>query len=298
MFEKPVIDSQLDIWGIESPMSSWRSPSKQIMSFPWVDNLHSTAFTPRDFQVELLAAAEEQNIIICLGHNSSKEFIALKLILEKSHQLRRRGAEKKITLYITSETTCGDSTYNLIFHLTDLKVINLNAVERNGINWDNCFTEYQVVILNIDICLDALLCSYLELSMINLIVIEECHKNYASTEIAKLFQYVTQCRTSKPKILGLAGPLHSAGCNPGQLGFHLNYLERSLQCKAETASDIVTVLRSVAWVTSEREITRRFHSFQVLFKAHRNHLAMCCTGWNRTVTAPSRSRHDKVDVFE
>lgn len=213
------------------------------MAFPWADNLHSTAFTPRDFQVELLAAAEEKNVIICLGHNSSKEFIALKLILERSHELRRQTADRKISIYITSELTTGDSTYNLIFHLTDLKVINLNAINRDHIEWDDVLTNYQVLILNINLFLDALICSYIDVAAnVNLLVVEECHKKYGIQEMSQIFGYIRQS-DPRPKILGLAGPLHSAGCVPGQLGFHLTYLESALDCKAETASDIVTVLR-------------------------------------------------------
>lgn len=73
------------------------------MAFPWADNLHSTAFTPRNFQVKHLAVAEEKNVIICLGQNSSKEFIALKLILERIYELRRQTADWKIRIYITSD---------------------------------------------------------------------------------------------------------------------------------------------------------------------------------------------------
>lgn len=217
------------------------------MAFHWQDNLHSTTFTPRDFQVELLAAAGEKNIIICLGHNSSKEFIALKLILEKSHELRRgrHDINRKITLYITSESCGGESTHNLLFHLTDLKVINLNVKALGELDLERCFEEFQVVILNVDLCLDALICSYLDLSRVNLIVIEDCHMRCESnTQIDKLSAYVNDS-VPKPRILGLAGALHNAGCRPEHLTFNLEQLEQQMQCTAETASDIVTVLRLV-----------------------------------------------------
>lgn len=217
------------------------------MAFHWQDNLHSTAFTPRDFQVELLAAAGEKNIIVCLGHNSSKEFIALKLILEKSHELRRgrHDAKRKTTLYITSGSRGGESTYNLLFHLTDLKVTNLNAKPAAAVQWERCFDDNQVVILNADICMDALICSYLDMSTVNLIVIEDCHMECAlSAQIHQLFDYVNDS-VPKPRILGLAGALHNAGCKPEHLTFHLEQLEQHMQCTAETASDIVTVLRLV-----------------------------------------------------
>lgn len=242
------------------------------MAFHWQDNLHSTTFTPRDFQVELLAAAAEKNIIVCLGHNSSKEFIALKLILEKSHELRRGrdDVNRKITLYITSGSCGGESTYNLVFHLTDLKVINLNVKALGELDWERCFDDFQVIILNVDLCLDALICSYLDLSRVNLIVIEDCHMRCASNaQIDRLSAYVNDS-VRKPRILGLAGALHNAGCKPEHLSFHLKQLEQQMQCTAETASDIVTVLRLVLVYSTVKICRYQLISlcffFQILFE--------------------------------
>lgn len=217
-----------------------------MATFHWQDNLSSTAFTPRDFQVELLAAASEQNIIICLGHNSSKEFIALKLILEKSYELRSHNNEKnkKCTLILTATSSGGESIYNLIYHLTDLKVLNANTVLDNPVDWSKHIRGYQVIISDITKCLDGAKMGVVDFSFINLIVVEDCHKKYNDDELIKLLEHVRKSE-HQPKILGLAGPLHSAGCRPDQLAFHLEMLERTIQCKAETASDIVTVLRYV-----------------------------------------------------
>lgn len=216
-----------------------------MTTFHWQDNLSSTAFTPRDFQVELLAAASEQNIIICLGHNSSKEFIALKLILEKSHELRCHNngqTKKKLTLILTVTRTGGESIYNLIYHLTDLKVLNLNEKSDKSFDWDGYHRDYQVFIVNISKCLEAVIAGALDLSLVNLIILEDCHKNYDNPELVQLLEFIKNCN-ERPKILGLAGPLHSAGCSTDRLAYHLEVLEKTIQCKAETASDIVTVLR-------------------------------------------------------
>lgn len=209
------------------------------MAFPWADNLHSTAFTPRDYQIELLASADERNVIICLGHNSSREFIALKLILERSHELRR---DKKVSIYLSNEPSNGASMYDLLFHLTDLSVLNLNTISRNDIEWEDILGKYHVLISSVDLFLDALICSYIDVARVNLLAIEDCHKRYADDRIERMFGYLHDS-AQQPKVIGLAGPLHSAGCPPNQLAFHLNYLEKTIDCEAETASDIVTVLR-------------------------------------------------------
>lgn len=210
------------------------------MAHFWSDNVLTTAYTPRDYQVELLASAYEKNIIICLGHNSSKEFIALKLIHEYGYEIRNNN--EKCTIYL-SEGTSAESAYTLINNLTDLKVVNLNEID-DDINWDSVIFDNQILICSINLCHDAIVCGYLELNKINLLVVDECHKNYGKYELIEILNEYQETQY-KPKILGLAGPLHSAGCPLGQLGAELNYLEKLLHAKAETASDIVTVLRFV-----------------------------------------------------
>lgn len=213
-------------------------------------NLSVVCFTPRDYQVELLSAAKERNIIICLSSNSAREFCALKLIQELSTELRANddshddnddGDErnrKKITLFLTSSK----SAYNLLHYLTDLRVINLNDVEDDDIDWEEV-KKYQVVLLETKQCLDALECCYLDLNSVNLIVVDDCHHRTRKSDITEIFLKHYKRTRNKPKIFGLAGPIHSAACSSARLGAELEYLETLLKAKAETASDIVTVLR-------------------------------------------------------
>lgn len=208
------------------------------MAFHYFDVL-THAFTPRDFQVELLAAASEKNIIVCLSQNSSKEFIALKLIQEFGYELRQK-TTKKITVYLSNRKTA----YNLLHFLTDLKVINLNELSESEIQWETLCDDYHVIILDAKKCLDALLCYYIDLDFVNLIVVDNCHcKDDQQTSIFEIFSNYYANATEKPKIFGLAGPIHNAQCPSARLGAELEHLEYVLRAKAETASDIVTVLR-------------------------------------------------------
>jgi endoribonuclease Dicer len=201
-------------------------------------NLSVVCFTPRDYQVELLSAAKERNIIICLSSNSAREFCALKLIQELSNELRA-GDEKsrKITLFLTSST----SAYNLIHYLTDLRVVNLNDEE--DVDWASVVSENQVVMLETKACLDALESFDLDLNAVNLIIIDDCHQRTRKSDITDIFLRHYNRTVNKPKVFGLAGSLHSAACSSARLGAELEYLESLLKAKAETASDIVTVLR-------------------------------------------------------
>lgn len=211
-----------------------------MATFHWQDNLSSTTFTPRDYTIELLAAANENNIIVCLGHNSSKEFIALKLILEKSHELRNANSKRRTSIFLTSSPTGGEAIYNLVYHLTDLTVLNGN-VETNE-EWFNTIYEHQVVILDVSRCLAARACKLLDFARINLIAVEDCHKHYSDRKLIELFRLIETSEPA-PKILGLAGPIHNASCAVEHLGFQLEVLEQRIKCKAEAASDAVTVLR-------------------------------------------------------
>ena len=47
----------------------------------------------------------------------------------------------------------------------------------------------------------------------------------------------------RPRVLGLTAPLLNGNCDPSRLEGELNRLEITLHSAAETASDIVSVLR-------------------------------------------------------
>ncbi|CAO1434532.1 unnamed protein product [Diamesa serratosioi] len=204
--------------------------------FHWFDNVYTTAFTPRDYQVELLSAAKERNLIICLSQQSAKEFISLKLIQELSFELRRKD-DRKITIFLSNSS----SAFNLINNLTDLKVINM--IDVNDIDSFENLKHNQVIIMQTSKCLEALEGLYLNLQCVNLIIIDDCHKQNTKQDISKILSKYYQSVANKPKIFGLAGAIHCAGCPPSQLGAELEFLESLIMAKVETASDIVTLLR-------------------------------------------------------
>ncbi|KAL5284380.1 DICER1 family protein [Megaselia abdita] len=206
------------------------------MSFFWSDNVHTTAFTPRDYQVELLSSAIERNTLICLGQKSSKNFIALKLIQELSYSVRNN---QKKTIYLTNGD--GDSPYILLFHLTDLKV--LHAVKSLKEDQEVNFEEYQVIIISPVDFLLYLETEELSLESINLIVIEDCHNIEEQEPVFELFRKFYPICEKKPRVLALGGPIHSANCPPKNLKAVLEILENSIHCFTETSSDVVTVLK-------------------------------------------------------
>lgn len=186
--------------------------------------------------MELLSSAIERNTLICLGQKTSKDFIALKLVQELSYSVRNNN---KKTIYLTNGN--GDSPYTLLFHLTDLKVVN--AVKHLKDDQELDFEEYQVIIISPVDFLLSLETEELSLESINLLVVEDCHAIDEQDAVFEIFKRFYSTCEHKPRVLALGGPIHSANCPPKNLKAVLEILESSIHCSTETASDIVTVLK-------------------------------------------------------
>ncbi|XP_053670122.1 endoribonuclease Dcr-1 [Anopheles nili] len=226
--------------------------------FHWTDgNIHTTALTPRDYQTELLTMAREENLIVCLAHNSAKEFLAVKLIQSmRSDRDGQPGAPWR-TVYLTRRS---DRTMlsSMVSNLTDLSV----AIVDKEPDPDESASDYEEPLeTNEDIATadvlffsnDRALLDYFDQGTVLreedvcLLIVDECHKIYGHRELFEICSRIGHQsqlkRGRKAKILGLAGPLHGAGCEPERLCWELHYLERCLGARIETASDITSVLR-------------------------------------------------------
>ncbi|XP_069696429.1 endoribonuclease Dcr-1 [Periplaneta americana] len=217
------------------------------MAYHFNDNVYTKSFTPREYQVELLDAAKERNIIVCLGTGSGKIFIATKLIQELANAIRRpfhHGGKRTFYLVDTVAMVAQQASY--IRHLTDLKVGEYTSSDAMDIwdteDWEQEFRENQVLVMTSQICLEILQCGFLQMNYLNLIILDECHRALQDHPIRQIMkEYVTSYE--QPRILGLTAPLLNSTCDPGRLEGELKRLEMVLHSTAETASDIVSVLR-------------------------------------------------------
>nr|CAD7589801.1 unnamed protein product [Timema genevievae] len=219
-----------------------------LMAYHFTDNVHTKCFTPREYQVELLDAAKERNIIVCLGTSSAKIFIATKLIQELANSVRRPWSEGgKRTLYVVDTAALATQQASYIRHLTDLNVAEYTSMDEDEI-WDIEFWDYeislnQVLVMTSEVCLHVLQCQFLQMSEVNLLVLDECHRALREHPMRQIMkEFVSPCIQS-PRILGLTAPLLNSSCDPSRLEGELRRLEMTLHSTAETASDIVSVLR-------------------------------------------------------
>uniref|UniRef100_A0A182RPL1 ribonuclease III n=1 Tax=Anopheles funestus TaxID=62324 RepID=A0A182RPL1_ANOFN len=223
--------------------------------FHWTDgNIHTTALTPRDYQTELLAMAREENLIVCLAHNSAKEFLAVKLIQSmRSERWEHPETTARKTVYLTPRV---DRTLlsSMVSNLTDLKVANVGLEEfSEGLPELDTSGQSAVStdVASADVLFfgsDSTLLEYIEQGKVqtedvSLLIVEECHKSYGHQELWEICSRLVCKMNQRTRILGLAGPLHGAGCTPERLCWELHYLERCLRARIETASDITSVLR-------------------------------------------------------
>uniref|UniRef100_A0A182JMK9 ribonuclease III n=1 Tax=Anopheles atroparvus TaxID=41427 RepID=A0A182JMK9_ANOAO len=219
--------------------------------FHWTDgNIHTTALTPRDYQTELLAMAREENLIVCLAHNSAKEFLAVKLIQSLRSDRAQPGAPGK-TIYLTPRL---DRTQlaSMVSNLTDLSVFSVDS-DANEESLPGCSEPQVEEIEAADVLffssdyalLDHLNRGIVRVEDISLLIVDECHNIYGHRDLWQICSKIEENspHNKRTKILGLAGPLHGAGCAPERLCWELQYLQRCLRARIETASDITSVLR-------------------------------------------------------
>ncbi|GLG98532.1 Endoribonuclease Dcr-1 [Gryllus bimaculatus] len=217
------------------------------MAYHFNDNVYTKSFTPREYQVELLDAAKERNIIVCLGSAAGKIFIATKLIQELASIVRKpwRGGGKR-TLYVVDTPTLVAQQAAYIRHLTDLSVGEyvLDTEEEQAIwsvDWETELQTHQVLVMTSTVCFQVFRCGFLSFVDINLIVLDECHRAVRNHPVQQIMRDFDKCR-QRPRVLGLTAPLLNNTCDPARLEGEIRRLEISLHSTAETASDIVSVL--------------------------------------------------------
>uniref|UniRef100_A0A182PSP9 ribonuclease III n=1 Tax=Anopheles epiroticus TaxID=199890 RepID=A0A182PSP9_9DIPT len=219
--------------------------------FHWTDgNIHTTALTPRDYQTELLAMAREENLIVCIAHNSAKEFLAVKLIQSMRTDRRQHPGAPWKTIYLTPRLD-RILLSSMVSNLTDLQVVNVDTesdkCEQHELERPNTLEDVD----SADVLFfgsDTTLLQYIDdgtirVEDVSLLIVDECHKSYGRQELWEICARLTHTSSQRTRILGLAGPLHGAGCTPERLCWELHYLERCLRARIETASDITSVLR-------------------------------------------------------
>lgn len=108
--------------------------------------------------------------------------------------------------------------------------------------WLKEIEDHQVLLMTPDILKMILYHGFMPLSILNLIIFDECHravKNHPYCEIMKCFD--TCLPECQPQILGLSASLINNKCQPSKLEKEIQCLERNLKSSVETASELTSL---------------------------------------------------------
>ncbi|GFR13484.1 endoribonuclease Dicer [Trichonephila clavata] len=205
----------------------------------------SKSFTPRDYQIEILEYAKEQNTIACLGTGTGKTFIAVMLIREMSNEVRKPFVEggKRIFFLVPTVPLVTQQTKTIKDH-TDLEVngyygeMDVDSWSKD--DWMEQFKKSEVLVMTAEIFRIIVHHSFIPLTQIQLLIFDECHRaqgEHPYREAMKCF--VGGTAKQMPRIFGLSASLLNGKCKPTKLEKNLKDLEMTLQSTIITASDIL-----------------------------------------------------------
>ncbi|KAK3886818.1 hypothetical protein Pcinc_009043 [Petrolisthes cinctipes] len=210
------------------------------------ENVHSTIFTPREYQVELVDACLRQNTLSVLASRSTRTFLITMVTRELAHLTRSpgQGGQDLLTLIIGWSGRGLVRAGEAIQQNTNLVVTTYTSLDQVDAwptaRWAQAFREAQVVIMTVDVVERGMAAGLLPLHALNLLVITDAHRMATSQTVSQILSKCGNCR-----ILGMTAPVLSHSCSPPQLESFLNHMQDASSCRVDTASEIVTVLRYV-----------------------------------------------------
>eukprot|EP00057_Strongylocentrotus_purpuratus_P014474 XP_011668948.1 PREDICTED: endoribonuclease Dicer isoform X1 [Strongylocentrotus purpuratus] len=240
MDEPPSSPMGLEVIDVETPGGSSVTSQKEYTPI--------LSFTPRHYQLELLETALEQNTTVCLQSGTEKTFLAVMLIKELSGSVRLRLEDGgKRTIFLVNSESYLSEYGNVIHTHTDLNVKEYRNSDKM-ISWDR--TRWQdeiehchVAVMDSEIFLKLLQMSYVGLSMLNLLILDECHHTlqhlHPYHQIMLAFKQYP--RDDRPRILGLTESILKGDFKPCALEEHIDMLETSLQSKAKIATNLTSI---------------------------------------------------------
>ncbi|KAK9919220.1 hypothetical protein M0R45_027830 [Rubus argutus] len=175
----------------------------------------------RSYQLEALEAAIKRNTIVFLETGSGKTLIAIMLLRSYAYLLRK--PSPFVAVFLVPKVVLVQQQADAIKMHTDLNVGmywgDMGVDFWDADMWKQQIQKYEVLVMTHDILLHNLRCSFFKLSMIKVLIMDECHHargNHAYACIMKdFFHRQLHCGQSDlPRIFGMtASPIKSKGGN-------------------------------------------------------------------------------------
>nr|XP_011466081.1 PREDICTED: endoribonuclease Dicer homolog 2 [Fragaria vesca subsp. vesca] len=207
----------------------------------------------RSYQLEALEAAIKRNTIVFLETGSGKTLIAIMLLRRYSYLLRK--PSPFVAVFLVPQVVLVQQQADAIKMHTDLKVgMYWGAMGVDGWDakmWKQKIEEFEVLVMTPAILLNNLCHSFFKLSMIKVLILDECHhargKHPYACIMKDFFHRQLQSGQSElPKIFGMtASPIKSKGGNP-----ELNYWK--------TIEELETLMNSKVYTCVDESVLSEF----------------------------------------
>lgn len=231
----------------------------------------------RDYQVELLEQAKVKNSIVFLGTGSGKTFIATMLIKHYMDDMLRFG---KKTVFLVPSVPLVDQQCAFIQETTSL--IAKSFCGADGVDdwteaeWREVFNSTNVLVMIVQVFLDAMDHGYLRMRDTCLLILDECHHAVGRSPYVQIFKnhyhplkldYPREC----PRVLALSASIVPTRCTIQNFQEKKKELEAILDSEVITTTNLGNLLKYVTNPKEEYEeydTTLEIQEFISIFEHH------------------------------
>ncbi|WJX95975.1 endoribonuclease Dicer [Trifolium repens] len=197
----------------------------------------------RKYQLALCKKAMEENIIVYLGTGCGKTHIAVLLMHEMRHLIKK--PNKDVCVFLAPTVALVHQQAEVISDSTDFEVgtcCGSNKRSKSHQHWEEEIEQFEVLVMTPQILLHNLSHCFIKMEMIALLIFDECHHAQAKSshpyaEIMKVFYKSNS--TKVPRIFGMtASPVVGKGASTeANLPKSINSLELILDAKVYSVKD-------------------------------------------------------------
>ncbi|PKA57540.1 Endoribonuclease Dicer like 4 [Apostasia shenzhenica] len=197
----------------------------------------------RKYQLDLCKKATEENVIVYLATGCGKTHIAVLLMYEMGHLLRKPSSS--ICVFLAPTVPLVRQQATVIEKSTDFKVryyVGNKKHLKDHVEWNTEIEQIEVLVMTPQILLHNLRHCYIRMELIALLIFDECHHAQAHTrhpyaQIMK--EFYKPSTTNCPRIFGMtASPIVGKG-RSNQLSYTkcINSLEKLLDAKVHSVNE-------------------------------------------------------------
>ncbi|XP_066254152.1 endoribonuclease Dcr-2 [Euwallacea similis] len=239
-----------------------------------VSETEEADFLPRDYQVALTEIALKNNSVIYLPTGAGKTFIAILVLKQLQHSLKKYTDGGKISFVVVNTVALVDQHAKCIERRTNLSVgrysgdMSLDFWPKT--QWYQEFDKFQVLVMTVQILVNLTNQRYLDLNKVNLIVFDECHRGVSDQPMRQICKSLADV-CHKPRILGLTATLLNGNCKPQNVLNEVRNLEITYHSKVATVEGLAQVS---GFSTNPREFVKTYQKHTLSAIEKKAHLIL------------------------